>query len=1323
MIFSGCSNLVFDHNSFTWVGDQTVNHYGSNISDITWQWNIIGEGYEATHNAGSQFSGGFPHDRVTVHHNYMVHTTYRNYQLVTGTYDFINNVNYNTADWDYHINQLTLTGSINSPDIINHYFKEGPDSRRHFPFDILRFESQGGGADITIYLSGNEYYDINEVLAFDPNDQFGMAKPRAIRGALPVYTERATPHAVTPTYPVTTQTAAAGKDLVLANAGARLPRLDAVDRRLLEDFYDGGGWNLANVEVYPTLSTYDVPTDTDSDGMPDSWETANGTNPAVADDDGDLDGDGYTNIEEWINGTGNDEASAPDTVSVDSAGGGDFTTIQAAVDVAVPGDVIIVEKGTYKRETGENYIVFINQAGTAASPIIIQAADVDSAILDAEGLVDYGILTGPNAQYIQIKDFEITGANISGIFINSQSENNITISGNEIHSNGNVSDCCTGECTSRSGIFQGINTSNITYDSNIIRNNGRTPEGCSSDFNNDHGIACHGSNNTFTNNLFYENVAGWAIALLGGGSGNFIGNNTFSGTNTGIDGLLLLDTNESNTTIQNNIFYEATTCAILAINGQTQSNITARNNLTYSTPLTSTGNDYSAFTFTNNISGLDPFFEDFASNDFHIQSNSPGVDAGTSISAPTVDLDDIDRPQGLNWDIGAYEFVGGVTPAGDTTMYVSPNGSSTSPFNTWATADTTISSLISNVVLTGGTVIYLDGGAEGDSIVYAENIAITTSDDGISDNSRVTFRTSDEAGHNGKVIIKPSSGTNVVNVTGSYVTFFGGSKYRLVFDADNVSGDAIDIDGSSGDGADGNILEYVEIRNSWGDRTSAGTGDAISIIGGTSGSSTLNTSLVSFWKLDEASGTRSDEIGSNDLTDNATVAQVAGKLGNAADFEQDNEPPVEHLSIADNSSLSTGDIDYTFAFWVNRESDDGADKTVVSKASTGALRWEYQIYYDDSSDEYDIAIYPGTNIAIARIGSGVGSASATGTWDFVVAGQDATNNQAFIQINNGTRQTVALSGTSIDGTSAFLVGSFDTNGLNQWDGGIDAMGFWKKTLSLAEVSDLYNSGTGRETPFSGSGGELSSGNIVRFSRIVNYGTEGAAGDDGISIGQQTAGTIIDDVELINPLGGAGIRIHSGSGGTSEDHIIRNNRSDGTSSATDKTGLRPGISVDSTYGGGHLIYNNLLWDQEGSEYAISLQMDSSKAYNNTLWNNDNGIIVLAEADTAEVVNNIVYSASTITDNGTRTRSTTNTTADPSFVSTDPTSADFLKVGQNSAARDVGTTLTVFSVDLLSTVRPQGGAWDIGALEHIPNPTIQGLVSENRVRFIRRRLIRR
>jgi hypothetical protein len=125
---------------------------------------------------------------------------------------------------------------------------------------------------------------------------------------------------------------------VIANAGANLPRLDACDRRLLaeaagetamtranptkssyvgiidspdelgyadsayHDTYVAGNKTYTN---YPFLGLYPGETndltDTDGDGMPDQYETANGLNPNDVRDGAKVTPNGYTNVEIFLN--------------------------------------------------------------------------------------------------------------------------------------------------------------------------------------------------------------------------------------------------------------------------------------------------------------------------------------------------------------------------------------------------------------------------------------------------------------------------------------------------------------------------------------------------------------------------------------------------------------------------------------------------------------------------------------------------------------------------------------------------------------------------------------------------------------------------------------------------------------------------------------------------------------------------------------------------------------------------------------------------------------------------------------------------------------
>jgi hypothetical protein len=105
--------------------------------------------------------------------------------------------------------------------------------------------------------------------------------------------------------PVPTTSATEARDAILESCGATLPARDAVDARVIALVRAGQGTLINQVEDvgdWPELQADTPPDDADEDGMPDAWERVQGLDPTNPDHQLDADGDGYTNLEAYLNG-------------------------------------------------------------------------------------------------------------------------------------------------------------------------------------------------------------------------------------------------------------------------------------------------------------------------------------------------------------------------------------------------------------------------------------------------------------------------------------------------------------------------------------------------------------------------------------------------------------------------------------------------------------------------------------------------------------------------------------------------------------------------------------------------------------------------------------------------------------------------------------------------------------------------------------------------------------------------------------------------------------------------------------------------------------
>jgi hypothetical protein len=223
--------------------------------------------------------------------------------------------------------------------------------------------------------------------------------------------------------------------------------------------------------------------------------------------------------------------------------------------------------------------------------------------------------------------------------------------------------------------------------------------------------------------------------------------------------------------------------------------------------------------------------------------------------------------------------------------------------------------------------------------------------------------------------------------------------------------------------------------------------------------SSLLTNLISHWKLDEASGTRNDSHGTNHLTDENTVTQTTGKLTSAAQFTAANS---ERLIVADNASVSTGDINFSMAGWFYVDSL-AAQRTLASHM--GALTNRTFNLYINTSGRLTFDVYS-TSALVGQARTNGGTVT-TGSWHFCYVEHDATNNQASVSLNNGSLITVSTSAALGDCDRDFRIGAAEVSNVPAqfMDGRMDGWSLWKRLLTSDERTALYNSGNGLEYPF------------------------------------------------------------------------------------------------------------------------------------------------------------------------------------------------------------------------------------------------------------------
>ncbi|MDQ8181439.1 hypothetical protein [Pelagicoccus sp. SDUM812005] len=330
-------DIIIDHCSFSWGTDETASAYRA-CQNVTFQYNIIEsslrdsihedetapvEYHNAKHGMGMVIG---PWTRnVTLYRNLIAHHEYRNpFLKQTDQSELINNYIYNFGNAGGQLSGSIKVGTHPlKAHVIANYWLGGPDTTTHKD-RLVRFNGIDSSSGSKIFLRGNAAsFSGYELLPHQDVIEAGFTNAKIKSEA---FTSEPAFAGIGMNEITKLSSQLNELDFLLDEVGARWPSRDAIDARLMNDISNRQG-SLIDVVYLPPKSqpgkwlnpvgpkaaadidsdgdpklpdyaSYGLPSaiDADRDGIPDTLETEYGSDPLKDDD-----GDGYLNIEEYLN--------------------------------------------------------------------------------------------------------------------------------------------------------------------------------------------------------------------------------------------------------------------------------------------------------------------------------------------------------------------------------------------------------------------------------------------------------------------------------------------------------------------------------------------------------------------------------------------------------------------------------------------------------------------------------------------------------------------------------------------------------------------------------------------------------------------------------------------------------------------------------------------------------------------------------------------------------------------------------------------------------------------------------------------------------------
>lgn len=229
---------------------------------------------------------------------------------------------------------------------------------------------------------------------------------------------------------------------------------------------------------------------------------------------------------------------------------------------------------------------------------------------------------------------------------------------------------------------------------------------------------------------------------------------------------------------------------------------------------------------------------------------------------------------------------------------------------------------------------------------------------------------------------------------------------------------------------------------------------AVGVGGGGFDPAALAVGLVSWWKMDEASGTRYDSIGSLHF-DTGSAGQVSGVIGSAADMLAASSNWLAHAA-----TWLSGEQSFTVAQWQYRAT---LPMVWIFNAAPNSPNAALYVYYQGSFGGGRLLCTAYDSVSGSSAASFIGGGSSD-AWRLLVFGYDASVKKAFASVDAGDLAYGAALSNGIKYASAAHCQMGRSSGAGYQNTRTDEAAFWSRALPIEEIVGLYNGGAGRTYP-------------------------------------------------------------------------------------------------------------------------------------------------------------------------------------------------------------------------------------------------------------------